>query len=94
LNPFEFGDAWFPARSKMVLSTPNANQLLVLVDPDFPNVWRREPYYSTLLKLASLGNFVAVRIGLRCIELRSDGSEREVRHSQAHIEGRERDIFA
>jgi hypothetical protein len=34
-----------------------------------------------------------MRIGLRCIELRSDGSEREVRHSQAHIEGRERDIF-
>lgn len=84
----------FPARSKMVLATPNENQLLVMVDPDFPNAWRREPYYSKLLKFAHLGNFVGLRIGRRCIELRSDGSEREVRHSQAHIEGRERDIFA
>jgi hypothetical protein len=50
LKPFEFGDEWFPARSKMVLATPNENQLLVLVDPDFPNAWRREPYYSKLLK--------------------------------------------
>jgi len=92
-NPFEFGDEWFPARSKMVLATPNEKQLLVLVDPDFPNAWRREPYYSKLLKFAHLGNFVGMRIGLRCIELRSDGSEREVHHSQAHIEGRERDVF-
>jgi hypothetical protein len=77
----------------MVLTTPNENQLLVMVDPDFSNGWRREPYYSRLLKFASRGYFVGVRIGLRCIELRPDGSEREVRHSQAHIEGRERDIF-
>ena len=77
----------------MVLVTPNENQILVMVDPDYSNAWRREPYYSRLLKFASLGNFVGMRIGLRCIELRSDGSEREVRHSQAHIEGRERDIF-
>ncbi len=77
----------------MVLATPNEKQLLVLVDPDFPNAWRREPYYSKLLKFVRLGNFVGMRIGLRCIELRPDGSEREVHHSQAHIEGRERDIF-
>ena len=75
------------------MTTPNENQLLVLVDPDFPNAWRREPYYSKLLKFARLGNFVGMRIGLRCIVLRPDGSEGEVRHSQAHIEGRERDIF-
>jgi len=77
----------------MVLATPNENQLLIMVDPDFPNAWRCEPYYSKLLKFACLGNFVGVRVGQRCIELRSDGSEHEVRHSQAHIEGRERDIF-
>jgi hypothetical protein len=66
---------------------------LILVDPDFPDVWQREPHYSKLLKFARLGNFVGMRIGLRCIELGPDGFEREVRHSQAHIEGRERDIF-
>jgi hypothetical protein len=42
-NPSGFGDEWFPARAKMVLVTPNENQILVMVDPDYPNAWRREP---------------------------------------------------
>jgi hypothetical protein len=81
-------DHWFPARCKMVLTRKTENQLIVTVDPSFPNAWRQEPYYATLRAYAKRGIFVGVRIGRRCISLGADGSENEVVQSQALIEGR------
>jgi hypothetical protein len=84
-------DHWFPARCKMVLTRRKEDQLLVTVDPSFPNAWRQEPYYATLRRYANRGIFVGVRIGRRCIDLGADGSEKEVYQSQALIEGRSED---
>jgi hypothetical protein len=92
-NEAGLDDKWFPARCKMIVAPrvsgyAIADQgMLVTVDPDFPNAWRKEPYYSQLLEWAQLFS-VEIRIGLRCIGLNADGSENEVRRSQAHIEGR------
>jgi hypothetical protein len=72
----------------MLLTRRTENQLLVTVDPGFPNAWRQEPYYATLRAYAKRGIFVGVRIGRRCISLGADGSENEVVQSQALIEGR------
>jgi len=41
------GDHWKPANSRMVISLlANANRMVVYVDPDRPDAWRKEPYYS------------------------------------------------
>jgi len=81
-------DLWYPARCKMVLLQMHKDHLLVDVDPNFPNAWRREPYYATLRSYAAPGLLIEVRIGLRCVGLDADGTEHEVYRSQAHIEGR------
>jgi hypothetical protein len=72
----------------MVLTQKDQNQLVVTVDPGFPNAWRQEPYYSTLRAYTKRGVLVGIRIGRRCIELGADGSEKEAYQSQALIEGR------
>ncbi len=72
----------------MVLTQREEKQLIVTVDPGFPNAWRQEPYYSMLRAYADRGIFVGVRIGLRCIDLGPDGSEKVAYRSQAVIEGR------
>lgn len=88
------GDEWFPARCKMIIaprSPPHSigeQGMLVTVDPAYPNAWRREPYYSRLLEWAQHDVTVEIRIGLRCIGLNADGSEKEVTRTQAWIEGR------
>lgn len=66
-------DHWKPANSKMVIAlATNANRLTVFVDPDLPDAWREEPYYSDIKSWArattqkqgrvvvSLGNEVIV----------------------------------
>jgi hypothetical protein len=83
----ELGDEWFPARCKMYLKQRPKGRL-VTVDPAFPTVWRREPYYSQLLAWAQRMQ-IKIRIGLRCIELNADGAEQEVTGTRAWIEGRE-----
>src|SRR6516162_2640123 len=78
----EFGDEWFPARCKMVLVPRNPTLslsdggIMVAVDPTFPNAWRREPYYSQLLKWAQVIT-VDVRVRERVIQLSADGTERD-----------------
>lgn len=39
---------WKPSRSRMVLTRYQAGRLCVHVDPDRPDAWRKEPYYSEL----------------------------------------------
>jgi len=87
-----FGDEWFPARSKMMITrrvgnVPEDQGMLVTVDPAFPTAWRREPYYSQLRERAQ--RFVVeIRIGLRWIRLYANGTEQEVTRTRAWIEGR------
>lgn len=40
-------EAWQPLRSKMLVYQQGP-QLTVLVDPDHPDIWKREPYFSDL----------------------------------------------
>ena len=43
------GEHWKPARSKMVVTrATDSNRLVVYVDPDRTNAWRKEPFYSDL----------------------------------------------
>lgn len=41
------GEAWEPARSHMMIYRQGP-QITVLVDPDHPDIWRREPYHAQL----------------------------------------------
>ena len=42
-------EAWKPSRSSMAIrSDPTGIAIVVYVDPDHPDVWRNEPYYSDL----------------------------------------------
>ena len=67
-------DEWFPAKAKMYLSNLEPGIVAVTVDPSFPTIWRREPYYSLLVHLAGFQRII-IRIGRRYIELTSDGTE-------------------
>jgi hypothetical protein len=89
----KIGDEWFPARCKMIIARSPDRGFLILVDPAFPNAWRREPYHGQLLALARQ-SFVKIRVGQRFIRLNADGSERQWWRSQAHIEGRSEDVLA
>jgi uncharacterized protein len=81
------GDEWFPAHCKMIISRAAEKGFLIIVDPAYPNAWRREPYYGQLLALAQR-NLVKIRVGRRFIGLNADGSEEQVTRTQAWIEGR------
>jgi hypothetical protein len=49
------GEEWKPARSKMVLTTElGGRRLTIYVDPQRPDAWKREPFYSALKKRAAL----------------------------------------
>jgi hypothetical protein len=76
------GAHWKPDRAKFAVH-PHRNgvNLQVSVDPNFPNAWMKEPYYSELKRWAKdgaeRGHFVFVRIGARLVVLLPDG-ERDV----------------
>jgi len=43
------GPEWYPLACKMMLYYQNAGRrLCVRVDPRYPDIWQREPYYSQL----------------------------------------------
>jgi hypothetical protein len=42
------GEAWRPDRCKLVMWTNRKGRLIVDVDADYPNAWRREPHLSQL----------------------------------------------
>jgi hypothetical protein len=58
------GPEWQPSRSGLVLVMDSDTRLAVHVDPDRPDAWRREPYLSTLRRLAAMrlprGEFIFV----------------------------------
>ena len=55
--------AWEPSRSHMMIYRQGP-QITVLVDPDHPDIWRREPYHAQLRAWASeaepIGGYVIV----------------------------------
>jgi hypothetical protein len=51
INP-DLGPEWKPERSKIVIVADEEN-LYLRCDPGFPEAWRKEPYYSTILKWAA-----------------------------------------
>jgi len=51
-NP-ELGEEWKPSHSKLVVASElDGNRIAVYVDPQRPNAWRQEPYYSRLKQWA------------------------------------------
>ena len=46
------GAEWEPARAKMMVYEQGP-QITVLVDPDYPEIWKSEPYLSQLRRWAS-----------------------------------------
>ena len=71
----------------MIIARAVEQGFLIIVDPAYPNAWRREPYYGQLLVLAQR-SLVKIRVGRRFIRLNADGSEEQVTRTQAWIEGR------
>lgn len=46
-------EIWRPAHSHMVMSfDPETLRVDVLVDPDYPDVWRRQPFYEQIKVIA------------------------------------------
>jgi hypothetical protein len=58
INPL-LGDEWQPSRSKMVMlfAKPNGSydQLVLIVDPGWPDVWQRAPYHKQIRNMAVRG---------------------------------------
>lgn len=48
----KLGEEWNPSRSHMMIYRQGP-QLTLLVDPDHPEIWRREPYHTQLLAWAA-----------------------------------------
>ena len=86
-DELKVGDEWFPTHCKMIISRAAEGGFLIIVDPAYPDAWRRKPYYGQLLALAQR-NLVKIRVGRRFIGLNADGSEEQVIRTQAWIEGR------
>jgi hypothetical protein len=46
----------------------------ILCEPEYPDRWRSEPYYSQLLAMAAQQDAVRIRVGTACLQLGADGS--------------------
>jgi hypothetical protein len=73
-----FGPEWKPEKAKFVVYVQqNGVNLQVAVDPNFPNAWRKPPFYPRIVQWAKEGaehgRFVFVRIGGRMLALLPDG---------------------
>lgn len=78
LTNASFGDHWKPANSKMVIALAgDANQLTVFVDPDRPEAWRKEPFYSDIKSWARVAaknqGRVVVSLGYEVIVVAPEG---------------------
>jgi hypothetical protein len=46
------GDHWLPSKCKMVIVAEDDSRMAIHVDPNMPNVWKSEPYYTDLKRWA------------------------------------------
>ncbi len=72
-----YGPEWKPDTAKFAVSPLTGNiNLLIAVDPNFPNAWRREPYHTQIRAWVktceAMGKFVMIRTGSRCLALLPD----------------------
>lgn len=101
LTQQDLGEEWAPRVSKIVLAvTTNGLRLAAHVDPQRPDAWRKEPYYSQLKRWAEKAlprrGQVVVRIARRAIVLFPDkevdlgivGDEEHIVTSEHNISGR------
>lgn len=58
-------EAWQPLRSKMLVYEQGP-QLTVLVDPDHPDAWKAEPYFSDLQTWANVADGIGKYVILFC----------------------------
>lgn len=62
----QFSDDWNPSQTHMMVYRQGP-QITVLVDPDFPDVWKAEPYHTDLQRWAAIeekqGGYVIVFVG-------------------------------
>jgi len=69
-----FDDDWFPARAKLyVTHTPamdGGRDVLISIDPAYPNRWREAPYYDRILQIAAKRGRVVVSVGSQVFTLR------------------------
>jgi hypothetical protein len=67
---------WKPDKSKFVMmGEDDGKRLKVVVDPSFPDAWRREPYYSRFKRMSETaveGRRVIITIGKRQIVIFPD----------------------
>lgn len=47
------GEHWYPARSKMVVTSEREGQTVIRADDSRPGAWKNEPFYSELKAMAS-----------------------------------------
>src|SRR5262249_18009872 len=62
-------ERWKPSVARFFLSTlPGVDRLVIHVDPQRPDAWRREPYYSSIKQWATeaveVGSQVCVFVGM------------------------------
>ena len=55
LHDMSWGPEWKPSKSKMVLTQDSKTRMTVQVDSGAPGVWRREPWFSQLMRRAKAG---------------------------------------
>ena len=77
VNP-RFGVEWRPERSKIVITVArDGNGLDFQCDPGFPQAWRKEPYYSQILHLASVAvphdGLISVCVGRKMTIITPEG---------------------
>lgn len=46
---------WYPKKAKIVISTATAGWLLFVVDPDYPERWREQPWLRDIKDMAMVG---------------------------------------
>jgi len=57
-------DHWYPKDAKIVVHTIHENDadyIAFVVDPNYPNRWREEPYFSDIKEMAAAG--IAGKLG-------------------------------
>jgi len=61
----EFDLSWRPDRAHFVIDDSRANELMIVVDPAYPDAWRKEPYYSRIKYVASREHVPAILVQVR-----------------------------
>ena len=57
LRDAAFGEHWYPARAKIVVSSKdNPPLIMFIVDPAYPMRWREEPWFSDIKRIAANGH--------------------------------------